>query len=86
MYRTESKIKLTILFVINMLFLLTCSKFDSGDCVVATDGYIWKINNAKDYKYSASGYSENGWGNDVNLDYDILDKTHNKINCPVIRK
>lgn len=84
----QNKIKNILSFVILLpsILFISCSKFNVGDCVIAKDGYIWKINDIKESKYSVSGYSVNGWGNDVKLEYDIIDKTHLKTNCPVIRQ
>jgi len=68
----------------NLVFLLSCHKFKEGHCIQASDGYIWKINRIQDNKYSVMGFLENSWGNEVQLEFDNLDKNHIEINCPII--
>ena len=68
----------------NLIFLLSCNKFKEGNCVQASDGYIWKINRIQDSKYLVMGFSDKGWGNEVLFEFNILDKNHIEIKCPVI--
>lgn len=38
------------------------SKFRSGECVQALDGYIWHINNYNLGKYYVMGWQDKAWG------------------------
>lgn len=71
-------------FLWNLVFLLSCHKYKEGNCIQASNGYVWKIIRIQDNKYSVMGFLKNSWGNEVLLDFEILDKNHIEINCPVI--
>lgn len=65
------------------------SKFHSGDCVQALDGYTWHINNYSFGKYYVMGWQEKAWGNEVSISKDIFESKelsgiprHHLVFCP----
>lgn len=74
------------LIIMAILSTYACHTYQPGDCITASDGYVWKINQIKGSKYIAAGYLENGWGNDTELDFEVLDKqNYYKSLCPAVR-
>lgn len=59
-------------------------EFEAGNCIQATDGYIWKINRIENSKYISEGWQGNAWGNEVEMSRDVLSKNngYRKISCP----
>ena len=41
--------------------------FAGGDCVIAKDGYIWKIARVENGEYFSLGWQGNAWGNEVSF-------------------
>lgn len=89
------KIKMILILILLVVLILVgkfylTSKFDSGQCIQALDGYIWHINKYKLGKYDVMGWQGNSWGNEVSIDKDVLERKnlskipeYHYINCPV---
>ena|SRR3989344_4023943 len=64
------------------------SKFHSGECVQALDGYIWHVNNYSFGKYTVMGWQSNAWGNEVVMEKSVLERkdtdipVYHRIACP----
>ncbi|OGM92744.1 hypothetical protein A2333_01240 [Candidatus Wolfebacteria bacterium RIFOXYB2_FULL_49_7] len=77
----------TVLWSVGNFYLR--SKFHSGECVRALDGYTWHINNYRFGKYFLMGWQGNAWGNEVKMDKDILERedisgiiAYHQVVCP----
>lgn len=68
------------------IFLSGCKKseFQAGDCVQAFDGYVWRIHRIESDKYYLSGWLDGKWGNEVDLEFGVVDGRYIKITCPGI--
>ena len=74
-----------IFIYVSILALSSCnSKFNSGDCLQATDGYIWYISEVSFSKYVARGWQSKYWGLPAKLEHDILDR-YIKVLCPTYK-
>lgn len=58
-------------------------RFPAGDCIVAKDGYIWKITRVQDGRYYSMGWQRNAWGNETSFAVGHFeDLGYKLINCP----
>lgn len=91
----KKSVKITIIIFVCLvigglgsIFLLP-SKFHSGECVQAEDGYIWRVNNYRMGKYYLMSWEENGWGNEIEQKKVILERkdlndvlVYHQVSCP----
>lgn len=55
------------------------TEFKNGWCVSDyRDGYIWHINNFSLGKYKVMGWQDGAWGNEEEMDKNILERKDNK--------
>jgi hypothetical protein len=57
--------------------------FKPGECVKATDGFIWKVSRIEGSNYILQGWF-NKWGNEVEMEFSVVSERagHRKVGCP----
>ncbi len=81
-----------VILLVTIIFLgkyYFSSKFKTGNCIEALDGYVWHVNRYSLGKYSVMGWQNPWWGSEVIIEKSILERKnltkipeYHQVDCP----